>query len=187
VDVGILHTVGELTTSVAHHTSAYVSIRQHTSAYGWTCGRWHPAYCRRAHHIRCTPYQPPHSTRVHRPAYVSIRQHTSAYVSIRPAYGSIRPAYVSPLVARESTDLHTSAYVSIRPAHLSIRLAYVSIRPAYVSTRTSGCIEIFRAFLRSKWASNSSAFGLSASLSACLNCIRPNSSAEVSIGQHRSA
>jgi hypothetical protein len=43
------------------HTSAYVSIRQHTSAYRM--------------HI--------YASRMHTSAYVSIRQHTSAYVSIR--------------------------------------------------------------------------------------------------------
>ena len=67
---------------------AYVSIRQHTSAYvraGAGAGEEGVG--------RCT----------HTSAYVSIRQHTSAYVSIRQhasAYVSIRQ--------------HTSAYVSIR-------------------------------------------------------------------------
>ena len=46
-----------------HHTSACVSIRQHTSAY-----ERHGAPC---------------ITICRRSAYVSIRQHTSAYVSIR--------------------------------------------------------------------------------------------------------
>jgi hypothetical protein len=45
------------------HTSAYVSIRQHTSAY-----------------VGDTPNPPPH---LHTSAYISIRQHTPAYVSIR--------------------------------------------------------------------------------------------------------
>jgi hypothetical protein len=67
-----------------HHPSAYVSIRQHTSAYG--------------------NFPPPF------PESASRRQHTSAYVSIRQAYVSIRQhtsAYVS-------IRQHTSAYVSIR-------------------------------------------------------------------------
>jgi hypothetical protein len=60
---------------------AYVSIRQHTSAYAYVCMR-----------IRSRPLV--HVTAVHgRQACVSIRQHTSAYVSIRQhtsAYVSIR-------------------------------------------------------------------------------------------------
>ncbi len=54
---------------VSIYTSAYVSIRQHTSEY--VIGRHDgddPAYV---------------SIRQHTSAYVSIRQHTSAYVSIR--------------------------------------------------------------------------------------------------------
>jgi hypothetical protein len=58
------------------HTSAYVSIRQHTSAY-----------------VRERSRQLAHSAAAPTCAYVSIRQHTTAYVSIRqhtPAYASIR-------------------------------------------------------------------------------------------------
>jgi hypothetical protein len=56
---------------------AYVSIRQHTSAYVSAC--------------RCTTCSVAESS-LHTSAYVSIRQHTSAYVSIcqhMPAYVSI--------------------------------------------------------------------------------------------------
>ncbi len=108
------------------HTSAYVSIRQHSI-------RQHASSL------------PPPSTP---PAYVSIRQHTSAYVSI--AYVSMHassfplpstpPAYVS-------IRQHTSAYVSI--AYVSMRLpspfrphlrqhpqlALVQCASAYVSIR----------------------------------------------------
>ncbi len=62
------------------HTSAYVSIRPHTSAYVWVRDK-SVAYDKARMHL-------------HTYAYVSIRQHTSAYVSIRPhssAYASIRP------------------------------------------------------------------------------------------------
>jgi hypothetical protein len=55
--------------SIRQHTSAYVSIRQHTSASAFftTCGDQHTS------------------------AYVSIRQHTSAYVSIRQQPLSLLP------------------------------------------------------------------------------------------------
>ncbi len=49
------------------HTSAYVSIRQHSSAYVST------------HTISLTKS----SDNTHTSAYVNIRQHTSAYASIR--------------------------------------------------------------------------------------------------------
>jgi hypothetical protein len=41
---------------LAQHTSAYVSIRQHTSAYAAT---WRPADCPRARGASCTPHLPP--------------------------------------------------------------------------------------------------------------------------------
>ncbi len=74
---------------------AYVSIRQHTSAY---------ASIRQK--MRVTPCSK------HTSAYVSIRQHTPAYTSIRQKMritpcSKVRPAYVS-------IRQHTSAYVSIR-------------------------------------------------------------------------
>jgi hypothetical protein len=65
-----------MSAAITHHTSAYVSIRQHTSA----------------ELAGLVQVQPPHVRR-YDPPYVSIRQHTSAYVSIRqhtPAYVSIR-------------------------------------------------------------------------------------------------
>jgi hypothetical protein len=59
-----------------HHTSVYVSIRPHTSAYVSIalCGSGSTAL----HHTSAYV-----SIRQHTSAYVSIRQHTSAYVSIR--------------------------------------------------------------------------------------------------------
>jgi hypothetical protein len=115
------------------HTTAYVSIRQHTSA----------EESRRASALSPRCYPPADGRiRQHMSAYVSIRQHTSAYVSRRQhtsAYVSIRQhasAYVS-------IRQHASAYVSIRQ-HTS---AYVSKRtcgPAYVSIRqhTSASVSI---------------------------------------------
>jgi hypothetical protein len=101
------------TPSHLHHTPAYVSIRQHTSAYveasaaprypvapaPYACIRsayvqaciWHTFSIRAA--IRSAYVQSYVRIRQHTSAYVSIRQHTSAYVSIRQ---------------------HTSAYVRIR-------------------------------------------------------------------------
>jgi hypothetical protein len=77
------------------HTSAYVRIRPHMSAYVSVYGRI-PGECE---DIQERSDEDAHAA----VAYVSIRQHTSAYVSIRQhmsAYVSIRQ--------------HTSAYVSIR-------------------------------------------------------------------------
>ncbi len=91
---------------------AYVSIRQHTSAY--------VRRRRRGSSFGCLHTSAYISIRQHTSAYVSIRQHTSAYVSIRQhtsAYVSMRQ--------------HTSAYVSIRQ-HTS---AYVSIRPHIIAVR----------------------------------------------------
>jgi hypothetical protein len=101
------------------HTSAYVSIRQHTSV---------------SETSSCLS------------AYASIRQHTSAYVSIRnkfmpvsirqhtPAYVSIRQR--SCLQCGESRlSLHTPAYVSIRQ-HTS---AYVSVHACNVVSHASVC------------------------------------------------
>jgi hypothetical protein len=74
--------------------SAYVSIRQHTSAYAkWLRSIRSPAYV---------------SIRQHTSAYVSIRQHTSADASIC----EVAPVY--PLAFAVAMSQHTSAYVSIR-------------------------------------------------------------------------
>jgi hypothetical protein len=78
-------------------TSAYVSIRQHTSH----TSAYTPAYA---------------SIRQHTPAYVSKHEHTSAYVELFPiARRRLAPLYIC-------IRQHTSAYVSIR-LHTS---AYVS-------------------------------------------------------------
>jgi hypothetical protein len=94
--------------------SAYVSIRQHTSAY--VRQYWHsvvlPTYASIRNLLRQTSEYV--SIRKHTSAYVSIRQHTSAYVSIRQHTS----AYVSILH-------HTSAYVSIRQYWHSVLLPAV--------------------------------------------------------------
>ncbi len=82
------------------HTSAYVSIRQHTSAYAAPL----PAGA------RSVP-----AWRQHTSAYVSIRQHTPAYVSIRqhtPAYASTwRSAqYASVASGRSGCSKSTRSY-----------------------------------------------------------------------------
>jgi hypothetical protein len=119
------------------HTSAYVSIRQHTPAYV-SCtpvrGIWRvcASYSRAREELVCQRSVPlaasEHSRRTETtgppPAYVSIRQHPSAYVSIRQhssAFVSIRQHTTSAYVC---IRLHTSAYVCIR-LHSS---AYVCIR-----------------------------------------------------------
>jgi hypothetical protein len=76
---------------MCQHASAYVSIRQHTSAY---VSKGHVVA--RGYVVR---------------RVLRIRQHTSAYVSIRQAYVSIS-GRVS-LVTYVSIRQHTSAYVSI--------------------------------------------------------------------------
>jgi hypothetical protein len=141
------------------HTSAYVSIRQHTSADTSPSVSMTRAGAKRERAsfdtaeqlprrtLCCVPGRDPASSSEARRntrggpggAYVSIRQHTSAYVSIRQntsAYVSIRQhtsAYVS--IRQHTSDTSdTSAYISIRH-HTS---AYVSIRQhtsAYVSIR----------------------------------------------------
>jgi hypothetical protein len=73
------------------HTSAYVSIRQHTSAY----------VIREWGHSRI-------------PACVRIRQHTSAYVSIRHTWmGPLKDSSIRPHTSAFVSIRHTS-YVSIR-------------------------------------------------------------------------
>ncbi len=117
-----------------HHTSAFASIRQHTSAY---------VNIRRRGIV----------IRQHTSAYVSIRQHTSTYLAsnvLQQAWGRLLPtaglacvACVAgvaveppPAVALCARPLRAPAYVSIRQRqHTS---AYVSIRQhtsAYVSIR----------------------------------------------------
>jgi hypothetical protein len=109
--------ISSMTFAVGLPAPAYVSLRQHTSAYVsmlrdllYGLCRWLAGTCTRQH------------TSAH-VSSVSIRQHTSAYVSIR----------------QHTSRQHTSAYVSIRQhtsAYVSIR--HVSIRQhtsAYVSTR----------------------------------------------------
>jgi hypothetical protein len=100
------------------HTSAYVSIRQHTSAYVSIYVHYHLILL----------YMCPHT------ALYVIRQHTSAYVSIRQR---MHICALSP-----HTTVHvSSAYVSIRASiRVSIRISIrVSIRQhtsAYVSNIT---------------------------------------------------
>jgi hypothetical protein len=103
---------------IRQHTSAYVSIRQHThkTHHPFASDPEHPppaAGCTCAFASR--PNEGTRSSCPYTSAYVSIRQHTSAYVCIRlhaSAYVSIRQ--------------HTSAYdICQFPSHTS---AYVSIR-----------------------------------------------------------
>jgi hypothetical protein len=121
------------------HTSAYVSIRQHTAdacsigelrsmnkSFRSSCIRQHTSYVSiRQHTPRTRASAPPGALA----AYVSIRhtsastllqhtrlsQYTAAYVSIRHVYGSIREH--TPLVPgalRSSIRQQTSVYASIR-------------------------------------------------------------------------
>jgi hypothetical protein len=98
------------------HTSAYVSIRQHTShtssmqtARALVLPRWsirqHTSAFVSIRRIRQVCKQPGRSC-CRAGAYVSIRQHTSAYV----AYVK----YANSQGARAAALEHTSAYVSIR-------------------------------------------------------------------------
>jgi hypothetical protein len=133
-------------TSPCQHTSAYVSIRQHTSEYLRGCHRGAvgdqlllaaPRSRCRALLARIWGYVPGCNSsrashlriRQHTSAYISIRQHTSAYVSIRQHTS----AYVS-------TRQHTSAYVSIRQ-HTS---AYIHGSNSSRASRTL----LFRLFIR---------------------------------------
>jgi hypothetical protein len=103
------------------HTSAYVSIRQHTSAFlqrGVDDDENGVRERRQGQPQDSQTLQPrPRNLREHElsatdtstrrlPAYVSIRQHTSAYVSIRQSS--------PPLTHLPADCQHTSAYVSIR-------------------------------------------------------------------------
>jgi hypothetical protein len=111
--------------------TAYVGIRQHTSAYVSVCERAHRHGHLRVHRLELLLL---HGLREPEGrAYVSIRQHTSAYGSIRQhtaAYVN-GPEGLSLALARLLLHRlrfflcirqHTSAYVSIRSS------AYVSIR-----------------------------------------------------------
>ncbi len=127
--------------------TAYVSIRQHTSAYvsrGTSALDEHRGerYARRlmvrddgTPHVfgcRCLILRDAAPVlRQHTSAYVSIRQHTSAYVCIRQQSLILRDA--APVLAHNVRQ-RTSAYVSIRQ-NMS---AYVSIRqPHLTSLRSS--------------------------------------------------
>jgi hypothetical protein len=116
--------------SIRQHTSAHVSMRQHSVFYYFlsiaaadlpTGALYH-----RVHAQRLNRHRYPVSIREHTSAYVSIYQHTPEYVSIYQ--------HTSAYVAYVSIRQHTLAHVSIRQ-HTS---AYVSTRQhtsAYVSTR----------------------------------------------------
>jgi hypothetical protein len=121
-------------------TVAYVSIRQHTSAYV------------SIRHILASTSTPVYANRwctEHTSAHVSTRQHTSAYVSIRqPTSADVsRRQHTSADVSKRQ---HTSAYVSIRQhtsAYVSIRQhtsAYVSIRHISASTSTPSSVNRWR-------------------------------------------
>jgi hypothetical protein len=116
--------------SICEHTSAHVSIRQHTSAP----------------RVLATAQQVYVSIRQHTSAHVSIRQHTSAYFMLQrvlPGRGmeedpraraSTHKTSCLPLPVYVSIRQHASACVSIR----QYTSAYVSIRhhtSAYVSIR----------------------------------------------------
>jgi phosphoglycerate-specific signal transduction histidine kinase len=107
--------------SVHQHTLAYVSIRQHTSA-SHSHSQSRLKTLANLGIVGATLHTSAYSIRQH--ATCVSTQHTSAYVSIRQ--------HTSAYSIRQHT--HTSAYVSIRqhtPAYVSIRQhmsAYVSIR-----------------------------------------------------------
>jgi hypothetical protein len=131
--------------SIRQHTSADASMRQHTSAYVIIAA--FARSCSRRSYICIHVCQ-------HTSAYVSIRpirQHTSAHVSIRH-HCRVIPLFFAQVLyvsirqhtsACVSTRQHTSAYVCIRrviPLFFA-QVLYVSIRPhtsymsAYVSIR----------------------------------------------------
>ena len=142
-------------------TSAYVHIRQHTSAYvsrPAQAASWELAYLGAAQSRGCAGQLPaaPSHARLHTSVYVSIRQHqyTSAYVarlrrstascafSRAPVLFLLRQylyfctSTASTLSTRSVPEL-TSAYVSIRQ-HTSAYVSTRSIRQhtsAYVSIR----------------------------------------------------
>ncbi len=104
-----------LADSVTPDTSAYVSTRQHTSAYVIDTDALSPIQAQATQQkyeyvrTRCRSYMPMST-------YVSMRQHPSAYVSIR---------------------LHTSSCVSIRERPLETRYASFGAHPpAYYTVDT---------------------------------------------------
>jgi hypothetical protein len=112
------------------HTSAYVSIRQHTSGASAM-----PSTC--ALKLTCSALACV-SIRQHA-AYVSIRQHTSAYVR--------RQHWSPPFCCQRQTICmrHTSAYVSIRQAPaLTILLPTPDDLPA-AAARVCSCSARFSA------------------------------------------
>jgi hypothetical protein len=173
------------------HTSAYVSIRQHTSAF-----------CRSSHTWRARK-----SIRQHTSAYVSIRQHSVARHTpgapgrgggrCRIRRGSSRAcvragvSYACTLhTPYVSIRQHTSAYVSIRQhtsAYVSIRQhtsAYVSIRQhtsAYVSIHQLAFVQVhhMRAHLREQVATKY------VSIRHEGNSIRPHTSASSAYARQR--
>jgi hypothetical protein len=99
---------------IRQHTSAYVSIRQHTA--GVQLAR-DSITCKHTSYV---------SIRQHTSAYVSIRQHTSAYVSIRwHTAGGVQLAQEIAKGEAGWGNGRATSYVSIRQ-HTS---AYVSLRP----------------------------------------------------------
>jgi hypothetical protein len=157
------------------HTSAYVSIRQHTSAYVHGCldagartPRGLPAYVSIQQHTSRMP-----GRRSTQAAWSScIRQHTSAYVT-----DARMPD------ARRVVFLHTSAYVSIRQhtsAYVSIRVSIRQLTSAYVSIHTPAA----RPKRRRHWMGARPPRRL---VSSCAVSIRQHTSEYVSIRQHTSA
>jgi hypothetical protein len=102
------------------HTSAYVSIRQHTAASTSLGGLQLPAYV---------------SIRQHASAYVSIRQHTSGYVSIRqhtsPAQTPSTPS------DRTTLQAHTHTRCSCVSMCTSVPVKQVNRAPSTPSDRTT--------------------------------------------------
>jgi hypothetical protein len=115
--------------SLRQPTSAYVSIRQHADLcwlqvyQAWCPTNWLMWHCWRPWTDLRNLFTITSRIRQHTSAYVSIRQHTSAYVSIRHCWrpwtdlrnlftitSRIRQAYVS---IRQHTSQHTSAYVIV--------------------------------------------------------------------------
>jgi hypothetical protein len=119
--------------SIRQHTSAYVSIRQHTC-------------------VTCTLLVPQHTSahanvRQHPSASISIHQHTSAYVSIR----SCPPPCCAPCMPRTSAYVsirqHTSAYASIRQhtsAYASIPVQRGHLEYAYIISKTCCVFDFIR-------------------------------------------
>jgi hypothetical protein len=113
-------------TCIRQHTSAYVSIRQHSI-------RQHTLSINSVHlHTSAYVSIRQHSIRQHTLSInsVSVYLHTSAYVSIRQH--SIRQHTLS--INSVSVYLHTSAYVSIRQH--SIRQHTLSINSVYRNVTT---------------------------------------------------